>query len=283
MDTSHRVRRQTYEVTLARGDHAHSLQERVRRTHRDFVLPGLVDVLDAVDDTMDTIVLDRVELELGSIEEGALETQLVSRMIDALRDVLTEQLPRISSVPTGSEGGQRIPPERVDLEALDVFLSTGRMPWWRSDGAGSSVDALLGRVLAGELDALRLRLRAGPRQLIARRLAKQFSATSIGSLLRALAGAHAEAVDQVIVDWIRAARGTPSIRERVDNEEHAIHARTIEHLIAGSDDAPGVSRMLLGWLARELAMDERRLAADLIRGGRGSEPQPATRSAWLEA
>lgn len=281
MDTTHRVRRQTYEVTLKEEARAHALQERLGLIHRERVVPRLVGVLDAVADRTETIVLDRVELELGLIDEGELEEQLADRVVDALREALAEQLPRLSSTPARDQERRRIPPDRVDLEALSVFLTTGLMPWWASEAVRSSVDDLLARVLTEAPGPLRLFLRAGPRSLIAHRLAKQFSSLSVVSLRRVLAGPHAEAVEHIVAEWVSVLRGMPALHER-GNVEQAIHARSIEHLIPGPDDAPGVSRMLLDWIGRELATEEKRLVTDLIqRTGAGGRRVP-TLSAWLE-
>ncbi len=136
---SHRIRRQIIELEVPRRAVAAAIQDQASRVHKNALVPLINRLCGAASppDRIDRI--DRIELDLGEIPAGELESELVERLTAALAEALARE---IGANQRRRRGGQT-DEARSALELVAVFARTGQVPWWAdSSRAGLLEDAM---------------------------------------------------------------------------------------------------------------------------------------------
>ncbi|AKC70815.1 contractile injection system tape measure protein [Pandoraea oxalativorans] len=231
MDTRHRIRSLDFDLTFASGGMAMSQGEPLRALVVDQLLPVVASVLDeATGDgaTADIYRIDRLDVDLGEVYDEDLPETLAERLAQALASVLvmqqnagaaasaTHAADLIAFLASGHWATPGVGPAPAQTERGDASGPDDEMRWDTDAGVADArvsdgLEALLARVLAGDIQTVRQRIRANasPDTLI-QRLTKQFPAHGVDALLRALRPAEAsgwlrqlDALDQLLatVGW----------------------------------------------------------------------------------
>ncbi len=123
----HIIHRQIIEVDISKGRSVAVLQDRIRNTWYDRLLPALENLLTALAGEEAIIRIDRLTVDLGEVNEEKLEQQLTTKAIDSIRLQLEEKL-RFDTA--ASDDLRVVPIRKADTDILLHFLANGRLPWW---------------------------------------------------------------------------------------------------------------------------------------------------------
>lgn len=154
----HIIRRQVLELAAPDRATAETLQPELGRIHRRRLAPLLERCLTKSSPPERIVRIERLELDLGSVDPEHLEQELTDRLGPRLRQALAEHLCEDRRRATG---GDEEPGVTSRLELVEHFVRTGRLPWW--------ADASTPRLVEGSLEHL-IRHAARPLALWARRL-----------------------------------------------------------------------------------------------------------------
>ena len=206
--------RVAFDFDVATEPGGRRVQERVSRFQRERLEALLEAGCRDFDDPDAATVLDRLDLDLGWIEEDRLEQELEDRLARAFRAALAESLPgrmhRASVEASGAFPQARIEPLSQTLGRLADFLERGRLP----AGTGGPDGLWYAALDQAPLGALALLRRLGSRAIVRRRLAHQCSENILRLLPRLLAPAHADALLSVL-DEAGAASRSEAERRRL--------------------------------------------------------------------
>ncbi len=142
---THIINKQVLELKVNSAEHAYGFQMQARDAFMSDVLPVIGEVLDEIAGPDKIIRIDRLELDLGTINPGRMATQMKER----IREALLKQLPDLkqkkpqaeklsfSIIETVTEGKKN----KVQLmsetfsqrELLSIYFETGFLPWWAGD------------------------------------------------------------------------------------------------------------------------------------------------------
>ncbi len=124
----HHILRQILELDVGPGIPAPQLQEAVARSFWERAVPELEAVFDDAAGPGEYLRLDRLEIDLGSIEGADWEPQFRTRLVEQL----AERLAQFQPVPP-ADGGREGSGDHSAGEPLSqflFFLAHGRLPWW---------------------------------------------------------------------------------------------------------------------------------------------------------
>jgi hypothetical protein len=176
---NHIVQKAHLKLKVGHEKHAYAVQSQVIALFQQQGIPALERELDRLAPTDQVIVLDRLELDLGSIGWEELQRKLP----ELLESKMREALGRVIHSNAGDAQVKRKDTDLGDLEALVRFLETGTLGW-TVDQVDKTPEKLLQRLLVRQPDALRMALQQRLGNLrIVERLGQQFSP---GSLRRVL-------------------------------------------------------------------------------------------------
>jgi hypothetical protein len=174
----------------------------LRRNIADGAESWIPQALDAAFTAFDqpdrTIRIDRIEVDLGTLPGHVLTPD---RLAAAVRTALAERL-AIPDVPDGRAAAAAMgrPERRTLAEALEMFLETGRIPWWSPAGSLAEIER---EVRELEVSAIRELARflapALRRDRPARRLVLQLEADVAAAIAAALPAAGEAGISAV--DW----------------------------------------------------------------------------------
>ncbi len=141
---THRIRRQTFDLTIKDNLPAQQLQEDLGRIHRHQLLPLIERCLNQISSSDQLHRIESLELDLGTLGPDNLEAEIVSKLHRQLPEKLAEEI----TAERRKAGKQnRQPGQQSKLELLALFLRTGSLPWWadpsRHDQIEKVVQALL--------------------------------------------------------------------------------------------------------------------------------------------
>ena len=168
---SHRLHRFELEISTAEEPLARSLMDRLSQLHHAALESLLERVFSELSPPGRWDRLERLELDLGTLQASDLEQQLPQRLEAALRRALAARLPLHLPRPLPPETSTAAAGPAADaygfqrqLELLALFTATGSLPWWAPRHDRHLIAAALDTALAlppPELRAL-LRQLAGP-------------------------------------------------------------------------------------------------------------------------
>ena len=207
----HVIRRQTLEVDVVGTESdGLALQRTLPGLLRASLLPALETVLDRVAPVDEHWTIDRLEIDAGSWEVGALERGLVDAVTQGVGRFFDEHAPPLGSNRQPAQGersgrsvGAGEPSDAIErrsrAQSLQVvflhFLRTGTLPWWFSPQQGSTLEDLIRETWhAGAPDGQPSHFAAVLPGVIGlpavrARLVRQFSADFLETLLGTLAPA----------------------------------------------------------------------------------------------
>ena len=170
---SHRLHRLELEITTGDEPLARSVMDRLSRLHHAALASLLEQVFSELSPPGRWDRLERLELDLGTLQANDLEQQLPQRLEAALRRALAARLPHPLPQPLPPSITPLIQPLAASgdadglqrqMELLAVFIATGSLPWWAPRHDRQLIAAALDTALAlppPELRAL-LRQLTGP-------------------------------------------------------------------------------------------------------------------------
>jgi hypothetical protein len=145
----HIIKKQVLEVDLPSADNAWLIQNRVCDLYKQELVPVLENVFDELCPMGETISIDKLEIDLGSLTIESLEEEIRKKLRIYLRDKFTPAVLRAKSeaaaiygkngimgISTSISGPDEeikvnVKPRFVTAAALVIhFLRTGTLPWW---------------------------------------------------------------------------------------------------------------------------------------------------------
>ncbi|NRB39368.1 MAG: hypothetical protein HRU20_13015 [Pseudomonadales bacterium] len=144
--STHRVKSQILEVTLPDEGKAQQLYADITRIQRERIVPLLQRHFDQFSDDGQIHRIEKLELDLGFIDEENFEALFLEKLNKVLPKVLHEQ-GRVMAVqlnPSLSGNESADVKTQSQLELFDIFAKTGCLPWW----ADVSDEAVLDNCLA---------------------------------------------------------------------------------------------------------------------------------------
>jgi len=169
---SHRLHRLELEISTAEEPLARSLMDRLSQLHHAALESLLERVFSELSPPGRWDRLERLELDLGTLQASDLEQQLPQRLEAALRRALAARLPPPLPPPLPPETSTAPAGPAADadelqrqLELLARFTATGSLPWWAPSHDRQLIAAALDSALAlppPELRALLQHLAAPP-------------------------------------------------------------------------------------------------------------------------
>jgi hypothetical protein len=180
----HRIQRQVLELDLGDGVQGPELQEAMARSFRDHALPELERLFDRVAGPDKLLRLDRLEIDLGTLQGLNWELQFRQRLVEQMTRTLAQSKPasEANGRPRESAEGHVAEP----LQQFLFFLAHGRLPWWGGKPGKAWPEALLPHLNGTGWTALYQLLRADPRTRL--RLIDHVSDTFLASAAKAFAG-----------------------------------------------------------------------------------------------
>ncbi|MDE2387609.1 MAG: hypothetical protein KGN35_00750, partial [Betaproteobacteria bacterium] len=194
---AHRIDEFVFDCSFDSLAQANALEPEMSTLLTAKLLPVIDAILDEFDQVGTVWRLDQVEIDLGDIASDDFYAELMQRMQEKLR----ERLRQLQDHPQSFDAAQAgVPPTwrlskiQTDLEILQDFLLTGRMPW-PVDAADRHAHENLLRQILQQHDAreawfsLLKRLTAAQRTVAIGRLVAQFPYRSLESVLTGIAPA----------------------------------------------------------------------------------------------
>lgn len=177
-DSDHIIQKLIFEVDIDSRDKVHRTHEEFSRLFREAIVPILEKVLDQYDVPGHLIRIDKLELDLGSLDFNSIDYDLKSNLERNLKHLLDDTIPKILGDAAASPDSKDtiIPLTASHMEAMEHFLIHGRFPT-RYILGGKNPESIL-RDLAEDMprelgQALRKASRRSPQ--VASRLVRQFS------------------------------------------------------------------------------------------------------------
>ncbi|MFZ4698654.1 MAG: contractile injection system tape measure protein, partial [Candidatus Methylumidiphilus sp.] len=280
----HRIRAQTVELKLSQSEGAYALQESVRRLLLDKGGPAMDEVLSAFADSDEFILLERLELNLGSLSATQLESELVGRLCGQLRKALSHEVPQARAQELASPEGKVMRLAASRIESLRHFLQTGQFPWWGRQSFRSDPESLFFDVIEESPPALLAMLRNSSTPMTIKRLARQFSVTALQRLAALLAGDGGGTVQDCIADWVRLLAEDSGIHAAAENPSVYVYEKAINCLLASLEPAGAqeISQNIFADLAESLSLDSNTLAQRLATRAQETLHRSSALRIWLQ-
>jgi hypothetical protein len=191
----HMIKRQVIELSVRDAARADRLHAEVSRIYRQRIVPLIERCCSELSAPNQLDRIDRLELDLGTLDERELERELVARVQAALRPALAAQV-----AASGSSS-------RADawLELIETFARTGSLPWWADAAAPRLLEDGLRYLLANAADRLARLMRRlvgapGPLQRLIDHLPDDVLALLAAALAPALPAAQIEHLSALLRD-----------------------------------------------------------------------------------
>lgn len=203
----HRILRQVLELNLNPGVRSSEFQEAVARSFWERTVPELEAVFDRVAGPDEILRLDRLEIDLGSIEGADWEPQFRRRLVEQVARRLAQFSPVSQTGGGVPERGQSQGSE--PLRQFLFFLAHGRLPWWGSKPETGWPDTVLPNFDEADWAELRQLLNVNPHARL-----RLIGCVSDGFLAAAAeAFADLREIPRVLAHLAPAGLSAPSIRQ----------------------------------------------------------------------
>jgi hypothetical protein len=190
MLSGHLIDELRLELAWPDEDSALEGQPRWESLWRTRLAPAAQAVFDAVARPGEVRRYQRIEVDMGELPPGMSAAETEQRFRERLRQALDNARPETAA--SVVEPVVVVPRARADLERLQFFLLTGRLPWNAGGQAGSDPADLLAGLGPASLQRFVLWLRGlPPGAPAARRLAAQGAPEGLDAVVAALMPSHA--------------------------------------------------------------------------------------------
>lgn len=164
--TKHIINRQIIDLKVRSEKNAFRLQQQVREVYLGDILPLLGEMLDELSGPGEVLRIDRLDLDLGTVQADRMGAQLKERLREALREQLRRSREEATvhfspGAPLSGKASLSFPgsenfPQLVSAtfsqrELLQAFFETGILPWWAGDETEApDIDAIVVELLEKE-------------------------------------------------------------------------------------------------------------------------------------
>ncbi|PTQ78768.1 hypothetical protein C8R26_10183 [Nitrosomonas oligotropha] len=240
------------------------------------LLPAIDSILDEFDETDAIWRLDRVEIDLGNIPGVDFYAELIQRVQEELSDQLRAM--QSNFVQPGSIPFKTLPTQlpvqrlskiQTDLEKLQDFLLTGRMPWSMDTADRHVHEKMLQQVLREHSASaawvhLLKRLPPAERTVVINRLVSQFPRSALEDVLSRITPDHAHPLLDFLRLYQRAMSHTDTMPAAQTQAVNAAWEKLLALLLQhGPSEANRVT--LLDRLFREIAPPQARESLALLK------------------
>ena len=240
------------------------------------LLPAIDSILDEFDETDAVWRLDRVEIDLGNIPGVDFYAELIQRVQEELSDQLRAM--QSNFVQPGSIPFKTLPTQlpvqrlskiQTDLEKLQDFLLTGRMPWSMDTADRHVHEKMLQQVLREHSASaawvhLLKRLPPAERTVVINRLVSQFPRSALEDVLSRITPDHAHPLLDFLRLYQRAMSHTDTMPAAQTQAVNAAWEKLLALLLQhGPSEANRVT--LLDRLFREIAPPQARESLSLLK------------------
>lgn len=177
---THIIGRQVLEVEIGPHDDQHQVQQDVRWIYQNQILPRLEMVFDRLVEPNIIIQLDKLEIDVGEIQPGKLNTVLVDKVIKESEDVLRRHVQQMRRT------NQVISVEQNTYQAFIHFLTYGRFSWLNAISGWHEFEALLIRALQSDGISVQLKPFLKNNNRAIKRLTRQFSEEVIHAVVQSI-------------------------------------------------------------------------------------------------
>lgn len=253
---NHILKRQIIELTVPNQKIAPAIQDEISRVYRQRIVP-LIDQYCSELSTPDRLYrIDRLELDLGTLDVENLEEQFIASIKTALRQELSAQIEQQEQTP---QPGQN-PKTLSALELFTLFVRTGTLPWWADHQNPTllteNLQQLLDEKPAAFLNLLRTLIQeTGVRQ----RLIRQYDDQQLGQLAGLLTPPYRETFTPETLKLVAALRKTQPGRELSPARlRESVWSHSLQVAGLGGADYPdraAFSQAVLERVANELGRD----------------------------
>jgi hypothetical protein len=139
MSQLHVIRKTNLFLRTETQDHF-GFQQRIRSLMAEKVLPALADSFDNLVTSDEWLALNKIDVDLGTIEMSELDDVFIARLLDALRVRLQQAKLNREIGPTGNDNPEETFYFTKVADAFFHFLQTGVLPWWFGAGDHSAFE-----------------------------------------------------------------------------------------------------------------------------------------------
>ena len=141
--------------------------------------------------------IDLLEIDLGDMNYSGFREEMESRFREQFRAVLLDKIRSVMKSPSSVEGV--FSKQKVERSQLEHFLETGRMAWEANQGGVAAGDEMLQRAIRdGGKTFVEFLKNTPQRDIVVKRLVKQFSEPLMLEIMQLLAPAHASFLGSLI-------------------------------------------------------------------------------------
>jgi hypothetical protein len=131
--SKHIIQKQVIELEMVQSLNRTDIQNRVSQIYRQEIVP-LLDQMLSNKSTSSTLIIDRLEINIGRIAAGMLEQLLAKKISNALQESLnkikTPAIPETKVIVKHAVDKQE---SHSNIELVIYFLQTGVFPWWAQE------------------------------------------------------------------------------------------------------------------------------------------------------
>ena len=208
----HAIQRILFDIEIALEVRASDIQNRISDLFRRQLEAVVEATLSEMAPADMVYTFDQIELDLGPVPVGRMETELADRIRHALREALTEKIVRRGWT-SAQETDAPMPVAAHRLRLLATFLEKGYFPWsagMQAPGPDPLLTALI-ETLPDDLQALIRTL--GRRAPVRKRLAFQFAEPTLHRLIYLLEHSYADLIITYAQDVQRVHESKPIVPE----------------------------------------------------------------------
>ena len=182
------IQKNTVEIGTHSRENVHELQNRISQLFNYRLMGEMENYFEKVIPENLLLRLDKLELNLGSVNLQSLEDELTERFMDALQNEFSQRLQFLQETGNSSLSGFSV--ETVGegkLQLLEYFLINGALPWFADTATDFNITGLLDYLYQNESSALQNLIRAaGRNENVRKRLSYHFSDKSLHQLISIL-------------------------------------------------------------------------------------------------
>lgn len=187
-ETPHMIRRWMFDIRYADKDRAKELQDKFSVLFNHHLSAAAEEVIDKVLLPGESCWIPELELDLGTIHYSNFEQDLLRILPEVLEKALRDRIAKSGQTPDSNNGVLRFnTTEQRHYALLSHYLLTGSMPWWASAEEGSSLEAILLKLIAASPSQFAVFIVDVARQeYVLRRIAWHFSKHAVQQIITSL-------------------------------------------------------------------------------------------------
>lgn len=209
----HKLQKQILSIDYFEEASAMAFQDRIRDCYYKRIVPEMEALLKKYDHRQGIIKIDRIELELGQINEGDFEKEWPQRFKEQFEKELAKRIKLILNNQSGSRDSIT-PLWQEDIEILEHFLLRGTLPWYGKGKKTSPGDALQNMLEKQPAELILLIKKHASNKRTIRRIVLQFAEKQVMALIRLLEPKEADFIVSTIQQTEETHKRKPIVQHR---------------------------------------------------------------------